>query len=133
MASIDGVDPSAAPDINIRSFADGFLTALETDRAAGCGEDYGFEPIDVESLQVAGTPGISFGYVGTMADGSPSELNLQYATIVEQAIVSITAIAYDEGGCPGRDDLSGFRSDDLAEFRPYLEELLRNSPVPPVV
>ena len=82
-----------------------------------------------QPITLGDTPGISFGYIGTMRDGSPSELNLQYAAVVGDQIVSIVAIAYDEG-CPGRDDLSGFRSSELAEFRPYLEEVLTTTPLP---
>ncbi len=44
----------------------------------------------------------------------------------------IVAIAYDEGGCPGRDDLSTWDSATLAEFRPLLEAVLRVTPLPAI-
>lgn len=44
----------------------------------------------------------------------------------------IEANGYDEDGCPGRDELSGFTSVGLAEFRRYLEQVLRASPLPAV-
>ena len=132
IASFGGLDPAAAPADNLSVFAETFLTSFETDRAEGCGVDYGFDPVPAEPFELGGSPGIAFGFEGTMPDGSASELNLQYATVVEDQFVSITAIAYDDEGCPGRDSLSGFRSAELDAFRPYLEELLRASQLPPV-
>jgi hypothetical protein len=99
----------------------------------GCGPDYGFDPFPVEDFVLGGTPGVSFGFLGTMPSGKPSELNLQYATIVGDRVLSIVAIAYDEGGCPGRDELSGFDSVTLRDFRPRLEEVLHESPLPNLV
>lgn len=132
MASFEGLDPAAGAEENLVAFADGFLKALGDDRAAGCGPDYFFEPLEIRDFVVAASPGVAFGFEGVMPDGSPSELNLQYATIIEDKVISITAIAYDEGGCPGRDELSGFRTVDLVEFRPHLESVLHESPLPPL-
>lgn len=129
--SFPGLDQAASPDVNLQAFADGYFQSLSTDRAQGCGADYAFEPIEPTSFWLGRNSGISFGFVGSMPDGSPSEMNLQYATIVGDQIISIAAIAYDEGGCPGRDDLSGFNSAELSEFRPYLEDVLNASPLPP--
>ena len=42
-------------------------------------------------------PAIAFGFSGQNADGSSSELNLQYATVHGDDVVLITAAAYDEG------------------------------------
>ena len=42
----------------------------------------------------------------------------------------IVAAAYDEGGCPGRDDTSGFDSATLHAFEPFLEIVLADSPLP---
>lgn len=128
--SFEGLEPGGDPETNLELFAAGFLEAMTTDRVAGCGADYVIEPIDPEPMVIGNTPGLAFGYTGTLPDGSPSEHNLQYATIVEDMIVSIVAIAYDDEGCPGRDDLSGFRSPDLIAFRPYLESALPESALP---
>ena len=128
----DSIDPDAPVDDQLRAFADGFVEALGSDRAQGCGEGYRFEPLERRPIVIAGLPGLAFGFEGALADGTPSELNLQYAAIHEDRILSIVAAAYDEGGCPGRDELSGFRSSDLAAFRPHLEALLPESPLPPV-
>lgn len=132
IASFEGLDPEAGADENLEAFAEGFVEALGDDRATGCGPGYVFEPLEIRDFPVGGSQGVAFGFEGVMPDGSPSELNLQYATIVEDKFVSITAIAYDEGGCPGRDDLSGFRTADLVEFRPHLESILQGSPLPPI-
>ncbi|MEX2423613.1 MAG: hypothetical protein WD990_06515, partial [Acidimicrobiia bacterium] len=40
------------------------------------------------------------------------------------------APAYDEGGCPGKDDLISFDCETLEAFQPHLEALLTNSPLP---
>lgn len=129
--SFDNLDPAATPDANLLAFADGFFEALATDRADGCGADYGFQPFEPASFRLGGVQGITYGFAGTMADGSSSELNLQYATIVGDRVLLITAIAYDEGGCPGPNgDLAGFDSETLAAFRPHLEKVLADSPLP---
>lgn len=133
IASFDGLDPTDPPEDNLRVYADRYFTAFETDRAQGCGADYGFESAPAEPFDLGGTAGISFGFRGTWPDGSPSELNLQYATVVDDHFVAITAVAYDDDGCLGRDVVNNFRSNDLDEFRPYLEELLNASPLPPVL
>ncbi|HJR87689.1 MAG TPA: hypothetical protein VJ930_08555 [Acidimicrobiia bacterium] len=133
IASFDDLDPNGDPRENLELFAAGFVAAIGSDRELGCGADYGFDPLPVKDFVLGGTPGVSFGFVGSMPDGEPSELNLQYATIVGEEILSIVATAYDEGGCPGRDDLSSFDTATLSEFRPRLEEVLHESPLPDVV
>lgn len=128
--SFDVLDPTASDSDNLLAFADDFLGWVTPDRAAGCGSDYRLEPFPVTPFGLGGSEGVAYGYTGTMGDGSPSELNLQYATIRGDDIVLITAIAYDEGGCPGRDDTSSFTSSELAAFRPHLERVLADSPLP---
>jgi hypothetical protein len=133
VSSFEDLDPDGDPKENLDRFGAGFIKAIGSDRAVGCGPDYGFDPFPVEDFVLGGTPGVSFGFLGTMPSGKPSELNLQYATIVGDRVLSIVAIAYDEGGCPGRDELSGFDSVTLRDFRPRLEEVLHESPLPNLV
>lgn len=128
--SFDALDPAAAPAENLDTFVAEFHEAMSTDRASGCGADYGFESIGPDPFVLGGHEAIGYGFAGTLADGSPSELNLQYATIVGDTIVSVVAIAYDEGGCPGRDDLSTWDSATLSEFRSRMEQVLEVSPLP---
>jgi hypothetical protein len=128
--SLAWFDPSSGSDENLAALAEDFARVLGSDRASGCGNDYVFEPFSPEPFVLANTPGIFFGFSGTMPDGDPSELNLHYATLVEDRIISIVAGAYDEGGCLGRDELSGFNTADLAELRPHLESALHESPLP---
>lgn len=132
LASMTRLDPSAPSDVILDDFAGHFFDDMSADRRAGCGSDYVFERIEPTPFPLGDTTGIAFGFVGTMADGSPSELNLQYATVVGDRIVLVTSAAYDDDGCPGRDDLGGFRPGELADFRPYLEDVLDGSPLPPV-
>lgn len=130
ISSFDNLDSAAAADINLLAFAKAFHEAVAADRAAGCGPDYGFEKLGPDEFTLGGSSGIFYGFVGNLADGAPSELNQQYATIVGDQVISITAIAYDEGGCPGRDDTSTWDSLTLSEFRPFLERALHDSPLP---
>lgn len=130
VASFDLIDPASALETNIRTMSADFLAAIGDDRAATCGADYRFEPLEFESFSFGDQPAFHYGYRGTMADGAASELNLQYATIVGDDIVLVTAIAYDAGGCPGRDDLPNFDSATLAELSDELETVLRQTPIP---
>lgn len=130
--SLEWFDPALSSDQNLSALAEEFAGALESDRALGCGNDYVFAPFSPGPFVLSNTPGISFGFSGTMPDGDASELILQYATLIEDRIISIVASAYDEGGCPGRDELSGFHTAQLAEFRPHLEAILHESPLPEV-
>lgn len=130
VSSFTDLDPNGPTGDNLLILADGFIEALAADRAAGCGADYVFTQIEPSAFEL-GEGGMAYGFEGSMADGRPSELNLQYSTIVDEMVVSVVAAAYDEGGCPGRDDLSGFDSVTLAEFRPQLERLLAGNPLPP--
>ena len=130
IASFDVVDPAADLETNIRAIADDFVRVIGEDRAATCGSDYVFDPLELEMFSFADQPAYRYGYRATLADGSPSELNLQYTTIVGEELVLVTAIAYDEDGCPGRDDLSGFDTPMLTELQPALEAVLRATPLP---
>ncbi len=130
IASLSHLDPAAEDQDNLEAFAGEFHAVLGADRAAGCGADYQFRPIEPAPFTFTGRPGVVFGFSGALGDGTPSELNLQYATIVGDRVVTMVAAAYDEGGCPGKDDLISFDSAGLAEFRPHLEAVLRSSPLP---
>lgn len=132
VTSFDGLDPAVDVSVNLDAFAEGFHDAIGSDRTEGCGAEYGFEVLGPDSFQLAGDPGVFYGFVGMLPDGAPSELNLQYATIVGDDLILITAVGYDEGGCPGRDDLSSWDSIGLSEFRPFLEAALGDSPLPVV-
>jgi hypothetical protein len=128
--SFEDLDPSADPEANLERLAADFFEAIRSDREIGCGPGYQFDELPPEPFVLGGTPGMAYGLRGTMPDGSPSEFNLQYATISGDQILLITAVAYDEGGCSGRDDLSTFHSATLAQFQPLLEDLLHESPLP---
>lgn len=130
VSSFTDLDPIRSITENLLVLADGFIRALTADRAVGCGAEYVVTPIEPSTFDL-GDGGMAYGFEGVMGDGRSSELNLQYSTIVDDMIVSVVAAAYDDGGCPGRNDLSGFDSETLAEFRPYLERLLGGTPLPP--
>lgn len=130
IASFDVYDPGADDLDNLRRIAADFTGALAADRSAGCPPGYVVEPLGPVAVTVAGRQGLHYGYVGTNVDGSPSERNLQYATIDGDDLVLLAAIAYDAGGCPGRDDLSGFDSAALALAEPRIDAVLAGVPLP---
>ncbi len=130
LASFSDLDPAASADANLRALAAGFVDTFRTDRAAGCGADYRVDPVEPAPFRLGDTEGLAFGFAGTRDDGRPSEMSLQYAAITGDRIVSVAAVAYDEGGCPGRDDLSSFDTATLTEFRPMLETILSSTPPP---
>lgn len=128
--SLTFFDPEADDVENLTALADDFISAFRADRAEGCGDEYRLNPISVAPAVVGGEEGIVFGFEGRLASGDPSELNLHYATIIDGAVVSLSANAYDDGGCPGPDGLGEFDSATLVDFRPHLEALLRTIPLP---
>lgn len=130
ITSVDVIDPAAAAADNLAALAADYLAIFETDRAAGCGAGYEFEPIPPNPIVLGGASGLAYGFVGRMPDGAPSEVQLQYAAIVESKVLLLTASAYDEGGCPGRDDLGGFTSSQLLELRDPWEAILPAVPLP---
>lgn len=130
LASFDFIDLDGRPETQLRAVADAFLTSFQTDRATTCGADYQFEPLTPTSFDLGGHTGLAYSFMGTMADGTPSELILQYSTVTEDHLLLVVAIGEDEGGCLGRTDLGGFTTLDLEEFRPHLEAVLRSSPLP---
>lgn len=125
-----GYDPKADDDANLRAIAADFVDAFAADRAAGCGDGYDLEALEPETFPWGGGSGLAYGFAGTTADGSPSEYNLQYSTISHGRLIFLVAAAYDEGGCPGKDDLISFDTATLEAFEPHLEALLANSPLP---
>ncbi len=130
--SIESLFPAADAAPNLADLAHGFHEAIESDQADKCPADYVFEKLGPDSFVLAGSPGIFYGFVGMLADGAPSDMNLQYATIIGSQVISVTAGAY-QGGCLGRDGLSTLSTWDsitLSEFRPFLEAALHDSPLP---
>ena len=123
-------DHEADDDTNLRAIAADFIEVFATDRSAGCGDDYVVEPLEPEGFEWGGAPGLAYGFRGTAGDGTPSEYNLQYSTISEGRLIFLVAAAYDEGGCPGKDDLVSFDSATLEAFQPHLETLLADSQLP---
>ncbi len=124
-------DAAAHAQANLEALAAAYYQVFDEDRAAGCGVDYGYEPFATQPFVLGGLPGLHYGFAGTMPDGSSSELHLQYATVVGDRVIAVVASAYDEGGCPGPDGIiHTFDSTTLAEFRPHLEALLHDSPLP---
>ncbi len=130
LSSFKDLNSEAATSVKLNAVAEGFHESVGSDRTAACPTDYSVEILGPERFRLAGDPGMFYGFVGTLGDGAPSELNLQYASIVGDQVVVLAAIAYDEGGCPGRGGLSNWDSIALSEFRPFLEPALEDSPLP---
>jgi hypothetical protein len=123
-------DPSASDEANLRAMAADFVDSFTVDRAAGCGIGYVVEAIEPEPIELRDGTGLVHGFRGTMSDGTPSEMHLQYRAFSQGRLILLAASAYDEGGCPGKDDLVSFDSAGLEAFRAHLELLLALSPLP---
>lgn len=130
IATLPMFDPAADDTTNLTALAEDFLENFRVDRAEGCGADYRVNPVAVTPIVLAGRDGILFGFEGRLGDGSTSELNLHYAAVVDDAVVSISANAYDDGGCPGPGGLDEFDTATLTNLWPHLDALLRSTPLP---
>ncbi len=131
IASFRFLNPAADDATNLKAIAKDYLSGFVADRKQGCGADYGFAPSPHRSFDLGGVRGATFGFTGKMPDGRPSERHVQYAAIQDGDVIVLAAAAYDEGGCPGPDDVSvSFTSEALAELRPLLDEVLTKSPLP---
>ncbi len=124
----DVYDPSRDDEANLRAMAAAFVAAFEEDRAAGCGADYLLEPLEPRTIALGEGTGLVYGFRGILGDGRPSELNLQYASLSHGRLILVVAAGYDEGGCPGKDEMVSFDSVDLAAFQPHFEDLLAAAP-----
>ncbi len=123
-------DPTTTDETNLRALAADFVEAFEMDRPSGCGAGYLVEAVEPQPFEYTNTRGLVHGFRGSFADGTPSELHLQYAALSYGRLISLVASAYNEAGCPGKDDTTSFDVDTLEAFRPVLEHLLADSPIP---
>jgi hypothetical protein len=123
-------DPAADDERNLRAIGADFVDAFQTDRASGCGADYVVEALEPRAIEMGGNPALAYGFRGALGDGSASEHNLQYATLSHGRLIFLVGAAYDEGGCPGKDDMVSFDSTTLAAFQPHLEAMLEASALP---
>lgn len=123
-------DPTADDETTLRAIAANYVSTFVEDRAVGCGAGYVVEPLEPRPIVLGGTPGLTYGFRGTAEDGTPSELHIQYAAISADRLIVVTAAAYDEGGCPGKDDLISFDTATLEGFAPHLDRLMEASPLP---
>ncbi len=123
-------DPGASDRQNLRAIARDFHESFAADRAAGCGADYQFEPVEFSPAEVGGRRGGTFGFVGTLADGSPSEMDVHWATVVDDHVMMVVAAAFDPGGCLAPDEGGSFETSELEDLRPELARVLADSPLP---
>ena len=115
---------------SLQVLAEDFVASMATDRAAGCGDGYVIEAIPPTDAVVAGEEGVRFGYVGRTTDGALSERNVEHAILRDGQVTLLTAAAYAEGGCPGRDELDSFEPGALASFDEGLTSLVATLVVP---
>jgi hypothetical protein len=123
-------DPAADDETNLRAIGAHFVDAFQTDRASGCGADYVVEALEPRTIEMGGNPALAYGFRGTLGDGTASEYNLQYATLSHGRLIFLVGAAYDDGGCPGKDDMVSFDSATLEAFQPHLEAMLEASSLP---
>ena len=109
-----------------RALVDDYYAEHGADRESGCPEDYQFAPEEPVDADVAGQPGLRYGFVVIDAAGVPVERNTAYVTIVGDQVHLITAVANEEGSCVGAGELE-FDVATLREFEPLLGEIARLS------
>ena len=114
----------------VQALAEDFVASMATDRAAGCGDGYVIEAIPPTDAVVVEEEGVRFGYVGRTSDGALSERNVQHAILRDGQVTLLTAAAYAEGGCPGRDELDSFNPNALASFDEGLTSLVASLVLP---
>lgn len=127
--SLDFVDPVDSQKGQLDALSRAFIESLRADRTTTC-PDFVFDAIEPSPFPLGESMGVVYGFVGAAPDGKPTEMVLQYAAVVGDSIVTLVAIGEDVDGCLGRIDISGFTTEELSRFRPYLERTLRVSPLP---
>lgn len=121
---LDTVDLPTA----LRAHADDFLQAMEDDRAIGCA-DFSFEAMAVTDTDVGGEPAVRTGFVLRDDQGRQVERVVVHVTVRGETMWTVNASAYvQDGGClPAEQD---FEPATLEEFEPYLDAIVRGTPIP---
>lgn len=130
VSSFPFVDPGAGVHDVLRAIRQDFMQSMAADRAIGCGQDYQLTPRGYEKRTVGRSKGAKFGFDGALADGTASEADIHYATVVDDRIVMIVASAYNPKGCLAPDENGSLTTKQLAKLEPYIDEIVANSKLP---
>lgn len=103
-------------------------TAIEADRARGCGSGYEYQPEPVQPTTIGGEPAAVYAFSGVV-DGREIERHRSYYTVHRGQLWILSAPASDPDGCMAT-DLGEFTPADLAIFEPYLERIVAGSRLP---
>lgn len=107
-----------------------FVADFTADRAVGCGSSYTVTPHPSVRLSTPDGQALRYGFTGTLAGGTPSEVVAHYATVTDGRLVLLVANASDPGGCLPEDEGTPFTSAELRAFLPLLDQLVSSSGVP---
>ena len=125
-----GEDLLGAADLPaaLRGHALDFLRTMEEDRAVACPE-FGFQPMPTTDAVVGGEPAVRTGFVLRDRDGRQVERVIVHVAVRDATMWSVNASAYvEDGGClPPEQDFSPAA---LEAFEPYLDALVRGTPLP---
>jgi hypothetical protein len=105
------------------------VTDFTADRAEGCGTDYRVTAAPTQQLAPPDGLVLRYGFVGTTADGRPSEYVLHYGGVRDTRLVLLVAIASDPGGCLSTEG-AYFTSETLATFTSVLDGLVLGGGLP---
>ena len=107
-----------------------YVRSFREDRAQGCPAGYRVTPLEVRHLDTADGPVVTYGFVGVGADGRPSELQVQWAGVRGDALVVLSAPAYEADGCLPPEG-TALPVAALEELQPLLDAVVRASRLGP--
>ena len=113
----------------LRRNAEEYLRRLSADRAEACPEGYGFAAIDPQPAEVAGKPGITYGYVVADDEGDIVEAGVSFHVLMTDVMWLVGAAAMDEGACLPEVELA-FAPLELGEFEERLAALVADMVMP---
>ena len=122
-------DRERDPQVVATEAAADMVNLFRTDRAEGCAA-FTFEGEAVSDATVGGQPGARGGFTLTDDSGRVVERVINHYVVVGEQMSVINTDAYvEEGGCLGPSETDpSFTPDNLAEFEPFLDRLIADSP-----
>ena len=121
-----GGTTAAALEQQARDFQQAFLD----DRPKGCGAGYEVTPFGPAAVEVAGTPGVRYGFDGADADGRHVERVLQFATIEGKTLHLLAISAAEPDSCMADGEQLQPRVGELADLEDRLAAVVAASTLP---
>lgn len=118
------------PHAALRRYVDDYHETFTTDRAAGCAEGYGYEQLHTETVVLAGSPALRYGFAGIAADGTEAERNISYVAIVGDQLEIVTVLSNTTASCVYSDTMIELDPSELRQLEPELDALMAGSILP---